>query len=122
MSGPGTLRVALALVAFLASLSLVIWRQSQALELLGELDAVRSRRAAVESQKSQLVSRIQYLESRSRIAEVAGARWGMRVPQSDEEFVILVRPGLDPDPRRGGRVRMARAGVLGFAFPDGAER
>jgi cell division protein FtsL len=90
--GEGTLRVALAFAAFLGSLSLVIWRQSRALEVLRELDGARVERAAVESDKSRNVEEIQVLESRGRIAGVAGTQWGMRVPSSDEEFVIMLRP------------------------------
>ena len=105
----GTLRVALAFGVFLGSLSGVIWRQSRALEVLRELDTTRSRRAAVESEKSRLTERIQFLESRTRITRVAGDRWGMRVPQSDEEFVILLRPGgVESAP---GRLQIARAGM-----------
>jgi cell division protein FtsL len=112
MRNEGTLRVALAIAALLGSLSLVIWRQSRAFDLLRELDRTRSRRAAVESSKSQLISRIQNLESRTRIMEVAGARWGMRVPESHEEFVILMRPSSPQDEVRAERPRMARAGML----------
>lgn len=90
--GEGTLRVALAFAAFLGSLSLVIWRQSHALEVLRGLDGARVQRAAVESEKSRSIEEIQFLESRGRIANVAGSRWGMRVPSSDEEFVIMLRP------------------------------
>lgn len=91
--GEGTLRVALAFAAFLGSLSLVIWRQSRALEVLRSLDGARVERAAVESDRSRQAEQIQYLESRGRIADVAGSLWGMRVPSSDEEFVIMLRPG-----------------------------
>jgi cell division protein FtsL len=90
--GEGTLRVALAFAAFLGSLSLVIWRQSRALEVLRALDGARVERAAVESEKSRNIEAIQFLESRGRIAGVTGTRWGMRVPSSDEEFVIMLRP------------------------------
>jgi cell division protein FtsL len=111
MRNEGTLRVALAIAALLCSLSLVIWRQSQAFELLGELDEARTRRAATESEKSRLISRIQALESRARITSVAGELWGMRVPASHEEFVILMRPG-QPEERPRARPRMVRAGML----------
>jgi cell division protein FtsL len=106
----GTLRVALAFSALLASLSGVIWRQSRALELLRQLDETRSRRAAVESDKSRLTARIQYLESRGRISDVAAARWSMRVPASDEEFVILLRPERDSVATRS--LRLVRAGMI----------
>jgi cell division protein FtsL len=110
--GQGTLRVALAFAAFLGSLSLVIWRQSRALEVLRELDAARVERAAVESDRSRQHEEIQHLESRSRVAAVAGQLWDMRVPSSDEEFVIMVRPelvepSLAPVPRERATVATA---------------
>ena len=111
MRNAGTLRVALAFVAFLSSLSLVIWRQSRAYELLGELDATRSRRAATESEKSGLITRIQHLESRSRVTQVAGSLWGMRVPEPNEQFVILVKPDLEERGDSPGP-RMVRAGIV----------
>jgi len=111
--GQGTLRVALAFAAFLGSLSLVIWRQSRALEVLESLDEARVARAGVESEKSRQVEQIQYLESRGRIADVAGSRWGMRVPSTDEEFVIMLRPG---EPESGPAVRVpGRAAALTIA-------
>lgn len=103
--GEGTVRVALAFAAFLGSLSLVIWRQSRALEVLRELDGARVERASIESAKSRQMEAIQHLESRGRIADLTGKRWGMRVPSSDEEFVIMVRPPGREESRgdRGGR-------------------
>lgn len=111
--GQGTLRVALAFAALLGSLSLVIWRQSRALEALEALDEARVSRAGVESDKSRQVEQIQYLESRGRITDVAGSRWGMRVPSTDEEFVIMLRPG-QPETAPGG-VAPGRAAALTLA-------
>lgn len=110
MRSQGTLRVALAFAAFLGSLSLVIWRQSRTLDVLAELDVTRTKRAIVESERSRAVERIQYLESRSRIAEVAEAWWDMRVPSSDEEYVIMLRPD-GPTRSTAERVRIASAGL-----------
>ncbi len=92
MRHEGTLRIALAFAALLGSLSMVVWRQSRALSLLRELDALRSERAVMESERSLLNERIQHLESRARIVEVAGERWGMRVPGAGEVWVLKVRP------------------------------
>lgn len=110
MRSQGTLRVALAFAAFLSSLSLVIWRQSRTLEVLGDLDVVRARRAVVESDRSRAVERIQYLESRVRIADVAAAWWGMHVPSPDEEYVIILRPG-SPAIESAGPLRIASSEV-----------
>jgi cell division protein FtsL len=75
-----------------ASLSLVVWRQSRALEEVRALDEARSRRALLEAERTQLQREIQRLESRARIVAVAGSRLGLRVP-SAREIVILQEPG-----------------------------
>lgn len=110
MKSQGTLRVALAFAALLGSLSLVIWRQSRTLDVLAGLDRTRVRRAVVESERSRAVERIQYLESRARIAEVAASWWGMRVPSADEEFVIILRPGA-PSAPPAGPARIASSSI-----------
>jgi cell division protein FtsL len=89
MRGAGTIRVALAFAALLASLSMVVWRQSRAQDALRVLEAARAERALVEAERSALTRRIQRLESRARVVAVAGERFGMRVPSADE-IVILV--------------------------------
>lgn len=94
MGGQGTVRVALAFAALLASLTLVVWRQGRALDALRALDRTRSERAVAESERAELLGRIQYLESRARIVTVAGRRLGMRVPSAGDEMTILLRgPG-----------------------------
>jgi hypothetical protein len=93
----GTIRVALAFAALLSSLSLVVWRQSRASEVLRELDELRSARAVAESERAALSARIQ---------GVVEERWGMRVPASGE-MVTLLRPA----PRAGdGRLAAAEGG------------
>lgn len=93
MRGPsGVLTAALAFAALLASLSLVVWRQSRALDALRALDAVRSERAVVEAERVDLGRRKQMLESRSRVVKAAGERLGMRVPRG-AEIVILPLDG-----------------------------
>jgi hypothetical protein len=87
-SHAGLLRLALAAAALLGSLSLVVWRQSRALELLRELDRTRTARAIAEAKRSEENRRIEYLESRARVVADAGARLGLRVPSGDE-IVIL---------------------------------
>jgi hypothetical protein len=101
MGTRGTLRVAFAFALLFASLSLVIRRQSGAMAVLRELDAVRSHRAVVEAERGAHVGRIEQLESRARITAVVGARWGMRVPAVEEQ-VIIELPGVEaaPKPRR----------------------
>jgi hypothetical protein len=103
-SHAGLLRLALAFAALLGSLSLVVWRQSRALELLRELDVLLTDRAIAEAARSELTRRIEYLESRARVVRDAG-RLGLRVPSSDE---IVILP-LDDEMRRSGRGPVAAA-------------
>jgi Flp pilus assembly protein TadB len=84
----GLLRLALAYAALLLSLSLVVWRQSRALEVLREIDRLRMESAIAEAARSEQTRRIDQLESRKRVVREASSRWGMRVP-SREEIVVL---------------------------------
>ncbi len=86
-SHSGVLRLALAFTALLASMSLVVWRQSRALEILRALDSARTIRAIGEAQRSELNRRIEFLESRSRVVSEA-QRLGLHVP-SVEELIVL---------------------------------
>jgi cell division protein FtsL len=86
--GAGTIRIALAFATLLASLSLVVWRQSRALETLRSLESVRSERAVVEAERAAHAREIRRLESRARLVAVGTERLGMRVP-SGREIVIL---------------------------------
>ena len=103
MRAAGAIRVALAFAALLASLSLVVWRQSRAHEVLRELDGLRSARAVEEAERSALMTRIQTLESRARVKELAEERWGMRVPDSGELVTLLPRE----TPTADGRIATA---------------
>ena len=109
MKSRGTLRLALAFAAFFASLSLVVFRQSRALEALRELDAARSERAILESERAGLARSIQELEARTRILSVASSRLGLRAP-SASELVILRLPPTSAQP--AGTSRVAHAGGM----------
>lgn len=85
---PRTLMLALGFAVLLGSLSAVIWRQSRALESQRRAEELRDDAALFEAQRAQLAHRIQELEARGRVVEVAGARLGMHVPTSDE-IVLL---------------------------------
>lgn len=87
----GTLRFGLAVAALFAAFSLVVWRQSRALEVLRSLDAARSERAILESQRAAVQREIQLLESRANVVAVAGQRLGLRPPFASE-IVILRLP------------------------------
>jgi cell division protein FtsL len=119
--GPPLIRAGLLFLLLLGSLTLVVWRQSQALEMQRALDSVRSERALAESQRAALARRIERLESRARVSEAAASRLNMRVP-SGREIVIL--PMMEPSAPalavRDGEVgRSARAPVRAVAAGEG---
>lgn len=87
--GLGSLALALAFAALLAALSLVVWRQSRALESLRALEAVRRERALAEAERFELSRRIQYLESRSRVEPYARDLLGLHVPTGSHEMLLL---------------------------------
>lgn len=91
MRNQGTLRIALAAAALLASLSGVIYRQGRALEVLRALDAARNEHVLLESQRASLLRNIEQLESRQRIVATASEQLGLHIP-SGSEIVILQLP------------------------------
>jgi len=99
----GLLRLALACALLLLGLAQVVRRQSRALELVRALDRARAEQAVVEAERADLVRRIDWLQSRARVAEVAGRR-GMRLPTGME---IVILPEAPPAPSRAGRPAVA---------------
>ena len=87
-SHAGTIRLTLAFAALLGSLTMVIWRQSRALDTLRSIDKMRSARVIAEAERSELTRDIQRLESRGRVVVDARDLLGMHVP-SATEIVIL---------------------------------
>jgi cell division protein FtsL len=102
MSRPraGVLRAGVAFAGLLLSLSYVIWRQSRALELLRSLDRVHVERAGAEADRSELMQRIEMLESRSHVVLAAGARLGMRVPSADDIVILPISAPSSGEARR----------------------
>lgn len=86
----GSAATALAILAFLASLSLVAWRQAGTRATLARLDALRHERAVAEAQGAELAQRVRRLESRERVVRAAGERLGMHLPEASE---IVILPG-----------------------------
>ena len=80
----GTSKVALAVAAFLASLSLVSWRQGEALDTLRDLETLLQETAIETGTHEELESRIRFLESRARVTKEAEERLGMRVAQDSD--------------------------------------
>lgn len=121
---PGSLRVALVFAGLLASLSLVVRRQSHALQVLRGLDTVRAERAMAEAEKADLQRRLQHLESRSRVVAAARERLGMHVPTGNEIVILPLRPEW-PAARPGVLARAPKSGSSsgegGEAEPGGAD-
>lgn len=102
----GTIRLALCFAALLAALTLVIWRQSLALETLGELDRLRDARALAEAERSDLIRRIEHLESRAVVVTAARERLGMRVPSAHEIVILPLHGGTTVRPANAGSLAM----------------
>jgi hypothetical protein len=108
MRSRGTLRFGIAVALLFAALSLVVWRQSRALEVLREFDSARAERAILESERAQLQRELQQLESRPRVVAVGAAWLGLR-PPSASELVILQLPA-EPVAQSGAGSRLAAVG------------
>ncbi|OLC07298.1 MAG: hypothetical protein AUH42_03865 [Gemmatimonadetes bacterium 13_1_40CM_70_11] len=83
------------LLAGLAALWLVIWRQTDGLRAARALTQARERRAALEGTRSDLQRRIRDAESRALLIPRAQRRLGLRQP-ADTEIILL------PVPSAGG--------------------
>jgi cell division protein FtsL len=88
VKGSGAIRLSAAFALLFASLTLVVFRQSRALEELRALDALRASRAVLQAERSSLQREIQRLESRSRILAVAWQRLRLRVPDVTETVYL----------------------------------
>ena len=85
----GTSLVAMAAAAFLASLSLVAWRQARALEALEVVDSLDRELILSEAERVDLTRRIDVLESRSRVIPEARERLGMREAEGADIVYLL---------------------------------
>src|SRR2546428_10222779 len=90
------------LLAALAALSLVIWRQTDGLRAARALAEARERHASLEGTRSELQRRIRDAESRAVLIPRAQQRLGLRQP-ADTEIILLPVPsggGGGPCPQR----------------------
>lgn len=87
-SARAALGATLGVGALLASLGLVTWRQSRALEALERLDELRRLTSVAASERVELERRIQVLESRGQVVPAARERLDMHTPDAGE-LVIL---------------------------------
>lgn len=88
------LRAAFAVVALLASLALVPWRQSRAFEVLAQLDEIRRQQSVASAEVLDLERSIQVLESRARVVPAAREHLGMHIAASTE--LVILPGGLKP--------------------------
>jgi cell division protein FtsL len=79
------------LMLLAGALGFVVWRQSRGVALQAELRALEAERTIAESERLELVRKIQALSSRARIVRVARERLGMHVP-TDREIMLLTDP------------------------------
>ena len=84
----GTSKVALAVAALLASLSLVSVRQRTALSTMAFLDSLRVEEDLQEAIREDLNSRVLHLESFGRVSEDAESRLGMRSAGASEMVTL----------------------------------
>ncbi len=80
--------LALGFSSLLSALGLVTWRQSRAFEALAELDGVERAFSLAESERAELLRRIQGLDSRARISLVAQESLGMHRPEASEMVLL----------------------------------
>ena len=113
-SNTGVLRLALAFTALLVALTVVVKRQTHALEVLRGLDQARTTRAIAEARRAELHRQIEFLESRARVVAEATTRLGMHVPSSDE--MVFLPMGERPA-NTGSAVASARPRATGASQP-----
>src|SRR2546428_1838627 len=89
------------LLAGLAALWLVIWRQTDGLRAARALTQARERRAALEGTRSDLQRRIRDAESRALLIPRAQRRLGLRQP-ADTEIILLPVPSAGGGAGGGG--------------------
>ncbi len=103
---PGRLRAVVWLLLVPASLLLVTWRQTRGLAMEDALRDHEAERAVVETERVELVRRVEELRSRARIVRIARERLDMHLPTGDEIVYLPVASTTDPaadPPANGGR-------------------
>lgn len=86
-------KVSVTFAVFVASLGLVTWRQSRALEVHTELDELRRQVSVAQAEQIELERSIQVLLSRTRVAPVAMDRLGMHMPDASEQVILPAEVG-----------------------------
>jgi len=89
MNSLNLIRTAVAVVSLLGALGLVTWRQSRALEAMGELDDARRLVSVNEAERVDLDRTIQVMESRAQVVPRARDELGMHTPDGTELVILL---------------------------------
>lgn len=78
-------RIAFSLAVFLGSLTVVAWRQGQALTVMEEIEDLRAEISLADAENDEVRQRIQRLQGRSWVTEQAAERLGMSVPEASAQ-------------------------------------
>lgn len=81
-------RVALALAVFLGSLTVVAWRQGQALTAIEAISELRSEISLASAEQAEVKQRIQRMQSRAWVTQQAAERLGMTVPDASAQRIL----------------------------------
>jgi len=79
------------LLAVLGALSLVVWRQTDAIRIARALEQTRAERTELEGKRTDLVRRIRAAESRGALVPRVQSRLGLR-QAADSEIIFLQMP------------------------------
>jgi hypothetical protein len=88
----------------LVALSLVVWRQTDAIRTARVLTQTRAERTELESKRAEFVRRIRAAESRGSLIPRAQGRLGLR-QAADSEIIFLPMPPADSNAAPGGGPR-----------------
>jgi uncharacterized protein HemX len=81
---------ALLVAAVAASLSVVVWRQTEGTERQRELSRLREERSIAAAERTEWENRILALQTRTRITRVARERLGLHVARDDQVVLLPV--------------------------------
>ena len=81
-------RIAFALAVFLGSLTLVAYRQGEALTVMEEIEDLRTEISLANAENDEARRRIQRLQSRAWVTEQAAARLGMSVATAAQQQLL----------------------------------
>lgn len=80
-------------LAVAASLSSVVWRQTEGVARQRELTRIQTETSIAEAERVEWANRIQALQTRARITRVAQQRLGLHVARDDEVVLLPIPAG-----------------------------